>query len=50
MPSSSVGLEAKVDALCETWGYVMLQEGCKEVYELVGETLGTVGLSSRQYG
>jgi len=48
--SSSVGLEAEMDALCVAWGYVMLQEGCKEVYDLVSGTLGAVGLSSRQYG
>lgn len=31
LSSSSVGLEVEVGALCETWRYVMSQEGCREV-------------------
>lgn len=31
LPSSSVGLEVEVGALCEAWRYVMSQEGFREV-------------------
>lgn len=44
-----MGLESEVDEVCEIWGYVMLQEGCKEAYQLVSGTLGAVDLSGRQY-